>query len=88
MLIVALLRPEERLKMNLVHRSFRDKHVPNAQKNYPLSYSIELGDTKCSVRNTSQVKLMRKKISKVEGLDNASIFIESLDLRTNLIVTI
>ena len=46
MLIVAMLRPEERLKMRLVHRSFRDEHVPNAEKEYPLSYIIEIGGFK------------------------------------------
>ncbi len=87
MLIVAMLSPEERLEIKLVNRKFRE-HVKNAEMNHPLSYSIEMGGTKLSVRETTTVNLTRKNIEKIEGLDKASIFIERLDFRFNKIVTI
>ena len=76
MLIVAMLMPEKRLEMRLVHRSFRDQHVPNAEKNHPLSYSIEMGGEKRSVRETTAVDINNADIEKIEGLDKAAIFIE------------
>ena len=62
--------------------------MPNAEMNYPLSYSIEMGNKKRSVRKTNEVKIGFKNIKKIEGLDKASIFIESIWLRNNKIVTI
>ena len=76
MLIVALLMPEKRLKMKLVHRSFRDQYVPSAEKNYPISYGIEMGKEKRSVRETTKVDLTSEDIEKIEGLEKASIIIE------------
>ena len=76
MLIVAFLRPEERLKMKIVHRNFRNEHVPNADKEFPLSYIIEMGGQRESLFKSTTVDLMSKSISKIEGLNDASIFVE------------
>ena len=88
MLIVALLTPEKRLEMRLVHRSFRDQHVPNAERNHPLSYSIQMGKAKRSVRKTSAVKLAYNRIKKIQGLDKASIYLKTINLGYNKILTI
>ena len=87
MLIVAMLRPEDRLVMWKVNKKFRE-HLKNAKMNYPLFYIIEMGGTKLSVRETTTVDLSYKNIKKIEGLDKASIFIENIWLGSNKIVTI
>ena len=88
MLIVAMLIPEKRLEMRLAHRKFRDKHVPNAEKNYPLSYNIQMGEEERSVRETTTVDIHKSCIKKIEGLEKASIFIEQILLDRNKIVKI
>ena len=47
-----------------------------------------MGNKKKSVRKTNEVKIGFKNIKKIEGLEKASIFIESIWLRNNKIVTI
>ena len=88
MIIVALEPIEKRIEMRLVHRHFRDYHVPNAEKEYPCSYSIEMGEAIVSVRETTHVDLEDREIENIEGLDEAWMFIQSINLWGNHIVTI
>ena len=47
-----------------------------------------MGDHRINVRETNMVHLVQKHITKIEGLDNAWMFIESIFLTRNQIVTI
>ena len=87
-IIVALLRKEKQLEMKLVDQSFRDMHVPNAEKEYPCSYRVEMGEAIVSVRQTTHVDLGSRNIKKIEGLDETWMFIETIKLYNNKIVTI
>ena len=88
MFVVAMFWYKGRLEMKLVHRNFLDENVPAAQKFLPCNETVQMGDHRINVRETHEVRLLEQGITKIEGLDNAWMFIERIYLNGNQIVTI
>ena len=88
MLVVAMFMRKGRLELRLVHPNFLNKNGPAAEDEYPCSEIVKMGNHKQNVRETNMVKLYKKGITKIEGLDKAWIFIERIDLQNNQITTI
>ena len=80
MLIVAAFKPEMRLEMKLVHRSFCNEHLQSVEIFHPCSYNVAMGEAKASVRKTASVNFDNKKIDKIEGLDETCLFIDEISL--------
>lgn len=72
----------------MLSNRFRDYHVPNAEKEYPCSYIVQMGDAKTSVRERKEANFRYGNIKKIEGLDKAWMFIKEIYLCGNEIVTI